>query len=212
MASEENPYIFFNPDEITQLLADEEVWENLASLKLPPDDTSQLREQLLEEVASACMSATQLPVNQPGETSAIAGKYNFVLHKFCWGTLKMGYALLALIIRAKSGAASSGGKDALGLATSAKDVYDSVKKLNTDEWAIIEAIETLLFRTGHNILRAPGPTLEEIRRELEARGLEYDDLSGNLAAMKEFTILDTDLIDGKTYYHIKYVRDWINGE
>lgn len=212
MVSEENPYIFFNRDELTQLLADEEVWENLAALKLPPDSNSQLHEQLLKEVAEACASATLLPVNQPGETAALAGKHNFVLHKFCWGTLKMGYALLGLIAKVKSSAVSPGGEDALGLAGSAKEVYNSVQKLDTDEWAIVEAIETLLFRTGYNILKAPGPTLEEIRRELEERGLEYDDLGAKLLDMRERTILNTEQIDGKTYYQIKYVRDWITGD
>lgn len=211
MVVKDTPFIFFDREELKQMLVEEQVWEDFDSLGLPAETSRRLRELMFEQTAALCAQATLLPVNEPGKVSALAGKHNFVLHKFCWGTIKMGYAVLSLIIKAGNGAPPPDGKDALSLAGSARDIYGSVEQLKSDEWAIVEAIETLEFRTGYNILRAPGPTLEEIRRELGASGLEYDNLPGKLADMKARTILDTQDTDGKTYYRLNYVRDWVTG-
>jgi hypothetical protein len=89
MVRVDNPYIFFNPDDIMQLLADEEVWKNLEAAQLTPEDVRDLRARLVEAIAESCERATELPVNQAGEPAALAGQYNFVLHKFSPGPLRL---------------------------------------------------------------------------------------------------------------------------
>lgn len=211
MAHFEDPYISFSREELPQQLEDTELWKYLNSLQAPREEIQRLQGEIVEAVAGSLERASQLPANQAGRTEDLAGKHNFVLHKFCWGALKLTYSVITQVLKAKAGDSSVNPKEAGGLLKAAWEVYGSVETPNTDEWAIIEAVETFNFRLGHNILREPGPTIKDIEKELAKKGLLYDDLATKLLDMEKRTILSKIPVDGKTYYQIRYLSEWITG-
>jgi hypothetical protein len=205
----EDPYISFDKTEIWQQLDDPELqkWVN----SLPPEESQHLRSTIVEAIATSLERANKLAPNQAGQTEALAGKYNFVIHKFCWGALKITYSVITQILKAQAGAIDIDLKKGATFFKAVWDVYGSIETPNTDEWAIIEVIEVFNFRKGGRILTEPGPTTNEIEKELEKKGLVYDDLATKLVEMEKRTILHKESIDGRTCYQIRYVSELITG-
>lgn len=210
MSHFEDPYINFGKSEIWQELVDPELQKWINSL--PPEESKQLQSDVVEAIASSLERANELPPNQAGQTEALLGKYNFILHKFCLGALKITYSVIKEIVKAKTGSIHIDPKEGASFLKAVWDVYGSIETPNTDEWAIIEVIEIFNFRKDGRILTEPGPTVKEIENELEKKGLRYDNLPTKLVDMRNRTILSEDTVDGKTYYQIKYVSEMINGD
>jgi hypothetical protein len=207
----EDPFEGFDKSDIWHELDDKELQKLVNSLS--PEEGQQLRSAIVEAIAASLEQANKLPVNQTSQTEALGGKYNFVVHKFCWGALRATYAVIKQVLKVKAGAVGMdlNLKEGVGFVKAVRDVYSSIETPCADEWAIIEVIEIFNFRRGDRILTEPGPTINQIEAELAQKGLRYDDLPTRIVEMEKRTILRKESIDGKTYYQIRYVSELIVG-
>ncbi len=199
----EKNFIISDKDTLIAKIDETALSQQANHLVSPPDEKT--KQQLEEHLERLLLDASRLKGNQSGSPVNMLGKHNIQLHKFCWGIIKTGYALLPYFA-AQGQQLFPFDKVAVGLA----DMYGAIEKTDQIEWLIIDTIQSFAFKNAGRILIAPGPTLEEIKNQLGDGVKQIGDIKSLLDKMIEKDILEILFPDDPLYYQVKYLSQYLH--